>query len=201
MLTACIVYIPGSAGNLLARCLSLDPTTVPYGKALSAKDRLLEYNNWNNKDWVSSEVGLEIPYMRGHGDFYTHETDMQKLVHRLHPDQFIDGKENIWTGDYQWQNLIFIAPDDIETIKKLAETKRTDMDHNSLLNKQLKMYQSLLQESTYTINFTDLLAYDTFSAEVEKICSIIDVVYYKDYVKQIWHKWHKETTHLVWLPK
>ena len=28
-----------------------------------------------------------------------------------------------------------------------------------------------------------------------------NVTYYKDYVKQIWDKWYKETTDLVWLPK
>ena len=201
MLTACIVYIPGSAGNLLARCLSLDPTTVPYGKALSAKDRLLEYNNWNNKDWVSSEVGLEIPYMRGHGDFYTHETDMQKLVHRLHPDQFIQGKENLWTGSYQWQHTIFIEPDNIDTIKKLAQTKRTDMDHLAFMNTEMEMYNSLKADATHTVNFTNLLTYNTFSNTVENICSLIDVIYYKDYVKQIWNKWYKETVRLVWLPK
>ncbi len=201
MLTACIVYIPGSAGNLLARCLSLDPTTVPYGKALSAKDRLLEYNNWNNKDWVSSEVGLEIPYMRGHGDFYTHETDMQKLVHRLHPDQFIDGKENLWTGYYQWQHTIFIKPDNIDTIKKLAQTKRTDMDHLSFINKEIEMYNSLKAHATHTVNFTNLLTYNKFSTTIENICNLIDVIYYEDYVKQIWNKWYKETVQLVWLPK
>ena len=201
MLTACIVYIPGSAGNLLARCLSLDPTTVPYGKALSAKDRLLEYNNWNNKDWVSSEVGLEIPYMRGHGDFYPHETDMQKLVHRLHPDQFIQGKENLWTGSYQWQHTIFIEPDNIDTIKKLAQTKRTDMDHLAFMNAEMEMYNSLKADATHTVNFTNLLTYNTFSNTVENICSLIDVIYYKDYVKQIWNKWYKETVRLVRLPK
>ena len=201
MLTACIVYIPGAAGNLLARCLSLDPTTVPYGKALSAKDRLLEYNNWNNKDWVSSEVGLEIPYMQGVGDFYTHETDTQKLVHRLHPDQFIDGQKNLWTGSYQWQHTIFIEPDDIDTIKKLAQTKRTELDHLSFINTQIEMYKRLSHNATYTVDFTDLLTYNTFSNTVEKICSLIDVVYYKNYVEQIWHKWHKETVQLVRLPK
>lgn len=201
MLTACIVYIPGSAGNLLARCLSLDADTVPYGKKILAENRAIEYNNWNNEDWSKSEVSLEIPYMNGIGDFFTHETGCLKLVHRLHPDQFIDGKDNLWTGEHQWQNVIFIAPDDIDIIKKLAETKRTDIDHNSYFNNQMEMYQSLIEESTYTINFTDLLAYNTFSSAVEKICNVIDVVYYEDYVKQIWHKWHEETTHLVRLPK
>ena len=154
MLTACIVYIPGAAGNLLARCLSLDPTTVPYGKALSAKDRFLEYNNWNKKDWVSSEVDIEIPYMKGIGDFCTHETDELKLVHRLHPDQFIDGKENLWTGSYQWQHTIFIEPDDMDTIKKLAQTKRTDLDHLAFINKEIEMYNSLKADASHKVNFT-----------------------------------------------
>lgn len=201
MLTACIVYIPGAAGNLLARCLSLDPTTVPYGKALSAKDRALEYNNWNNKNWISSEVDLEIPYMKGIGDFFTHETDSHKLVHRLHPDQFIDGKEHLWTGEYQWQHTIFIVPDDIDTIKKLAQTKRTDLDHLAFINKEIEMYNSIKHDATHKVNFTALLAYDTFSAVVKEICNMIDVVHYKDYVENIWYKWYKETTHLVRLPK
>jgi len=201
MLTACIVFIPGAAGNLLARSLSLDPTTVPYGKAQSAEDRLLEYNNWNNKDWVSSEVGLEIPYMQGIGDFFTHETDEQKLVHRLHPDQFIDGKQNLWTGSYQWQHTIFIEPDDIDTIKKLASTKRTDIDHLAFMNKEIEMYNSLKSGATHTVNFSDLLSYNTFSNAVEKICSLIDVVYYENYVEQIWNKWYKESVQLVRLPK
>jgi len=201
MLTACIVYIPGSAGNLLTRCLSLDLSTVTFGKATTLNGKFQEYNNWNSKNWLKTETELEVGYQKGEGDFFVHETNSLKLIHRLHPDQFIDGKLNLWTGDYQWQNLIFIAPDDMETIKKLAETKRPDLDHNDFLNSQIKMYHSLVQESTYTINFTALLAYATFSAEVEKICNIIDVVYYRDYVKEIWYKWHKETTHLVRLPK
>ena len=201
MLTACIIYIPGSAGNLITRCLSLDESTVPFGKATTVKGKLQEYNNWNSKNWIKTETELEVGYQKGEGDFFVHETNPLKLIHRLHPDQFIDGKDNLWTGDYQWQNLIFIAPDDMETIKKLAETKRTDLHHNNFLDSQIKMYHSLVQESTYTINFTALLAYDTFRKEVEKICNIIDVVYYKEYVKQIWYKWHKETTRLVRLPK
>ena len=139
--------------------------------------------------------------MQGKGDFFEHETNPLKLIQQLHPDQFIDGKDNLWTGDYQWHNLIFIAPDDIDTIKKLALAKRTDLYHNKLFDSQLEKYNNLLPEATHIINFTDLLLYDTFSLHVEELCSNINVTYYKDYVKQIWDKWYKETTDLVRLPK
>jgi hypothetical protein len=201
MLTACIIYIPGSAGNLLTRCLSLDESTVPFGKATTAKGKLQEYNNWNSSNWIESETKLEVGYQKGQGDFFVHETDPLKLIHRLHPDQFIDGKNNLWTGDFKWQNLIFIAPDDIDTIKKLAGAKRTDMDHNQIFKSQMNMYTSLLPEASYIIKFTDILTYNTFSAEVEKLCDLIGVSYYQTYVKQLWDKWYKETTDLVWLPK
>ena len=201
MLTACIIYIPGSAGNLLTRCLSLDESTVPFGKATTAKGKLQEYNNWNSSNWIESETKLEVGYQKGQGDFFVHETDPLKLIHRLHPDQFIDGKNNLWTGDFKWQNLIFIAPDDIETIKNLAGAKRTDMDHNQIFKRQMEMYNSLLPEASYIIKFTNILTYDNFSAEVEKLCDLIGVTYYQIYVKQLWDKWYEETTALVWLPK
>jgi|TARA_R110000823_G_C15724598_1_gene479039 hypothetical protein len=201
MLTACIIYIPGSAGNLLTRCLSLDDSAVPFGKATTAKDKLQEYNNWNSSNWIESETELEVGYQKGEGDFFVHETNPLKLIHRLHPDQFIDGKNNLWTGDFKWQNLIFIAPDDIETIKNLAGAKRTDMDHNQMFKRQMEMYNSLLPEASYIIKFTNILTYDNFSAEVEKLCDLIGVTYYQIYVKQLWDKWYEETTALVWLPK
>ena len=89
MLSACIVYIPGSAGNLLTRCLSLDETVVPFGVAISAKDKFEEYNNWNSNDWIGSETTLKIGYMQGKGDFFEHETNPLKLIQQLHPDQFL----------------------------------------------------------------------------------------------------------------
>ena len=69
MLSACIIYIPGSAGNLLVRCISLDSTSVPYGLALTPEDKFKEYNNWDSSNWIASEENLEIDYMLGKSDF------------------------------------------------------------------------------------------------------------------------------------
>jgi hypothetical protein len=201
VLSACIIYIPGSAGNLLVRCISLDRTSVPYGLALTPEDKFKEYNNWNSINWISSEENLDIDYMTGKSDFFVHETANTKLIHRLHPDQFVDGARNLWTGDYQWKNIIIINPDNEKIIKDLARIKRTDLEHNNLFTEQMYLLQPLMNTATYVLNFTDMLDWNTFDEHVKNLCNILDVEYYNDYVKQLWDNWYKETIKLVELPK
>ena len=197
MLTACIVYVQGSAGNLLARCLSLDAGTVPYGKKIHAENRVLEYNNWDSTFWTSSEVDLEIEYMRGTAPYHQHETSALKLVHRLHPEQFLDGERTLWTADYKWENLIFIEPNDIDIITKLATLKRTDLEHETQIKKELKTYKTLISQATYILPFTDMFDESKFYKHIQTLCATIDVIYYEEYVKQIWTKWYDETCKLI----
>lgn len=197
MLTACIVYVQGSAGNLLARCLSLDANTVPYGEKIHAENRVVEYNNWDSTKWTNSEIELEIDYMRGTVPYYRHETCALKLVHRLHPGQFLNGEKTLWTGDYRWENLIFIEPDDIDTVTKLATLKRTDLVHKTQIKKELEIYNNLLPQATYILPFTDMFDELKFYKHIQTLCTTIDVIYYEEYVKQIWTKWYDETCKLI----
>lgn len=197
MLTACIVYVQGSAGNLIARSLALDPTTVAYGHANSAAGRAIEYANWDSTNWTQSEKQLEIDYLRGDAEFVTHEKNEQKLVHRLHPAQFVDGSNILWTGEYNWQNLIFIVPDDIETITKLAQRKRTDLNHKSQITKETQIWNNLVEQATYKVNFTELLDDQKFYMHIDNLCAIINVNYYPELVKKIWTKWYTETCKLI----
>lgn len=197
MLTACIVYVQGSAGNLVARSLALDPTTVAYGQSNNAVDRAVEYANWNSANWTQSEKQLEIDYLRGDAEFVSHEQSEQKLVHRLHPAQFVDGSKILWTGEYTWQNLIFIVPDDIETITKLAQRKRIDLDHQSQITKETQIWNNLVEQATYKVNFTELLDDQKFYMHIDNLCAIINVNYYPELVKKIWTKWYTETCKLI----
>jgi len=197
LLTACIVYVQGSAGNLVARSLTLDPDTAPYGKAITAKERLEEYNNWNSDNWSLSEKHLNINYVRGEGNFTDYEQSTTKLVQRLHPIEFLIGEQTLWTGDYKWKNLIFIQPNDISTITRLAASKRNDLNHKSQIKEELETYKKLLPQATYTLPFTDLLDKSKFCNHIQSLCETIDVKYYQDYVKQIWTKWYNETCKLI----
>lgn len=202
MLSACIIYLPGSAGNLLVRCISLDRTAVPYGLALTPEDKFKEYNNWNSSNWKSSEDNLDIDYVTGKSDFFVHETANTKLIQRLHPDSFNDGARNLWIGNHQWKNIIIINPDNEKIIKDLARTKQTlRRPHNSFFTEQMYLLTPLMNTATYVLNFTDMLYWGTFDEHVKKLCNILDVEYYNDYVKQLWDNWYKETNKLVELPK
>ena len=197
MLTACIVYVQGSAGNLLARCLTLDTSTVGYVNADTTQKRFELYNNWDSANWTKSEVGLEIDFATGDGDFYPHEDSQQKLIYRCHPLQYIAGCENCWNGDVQWKDIIKVnlQSDDIETITNLASKKRTDLKHNKQISKELEAYDKI--RSTQSIDFKTILNQRQFLGQIEKIASVLDVEYYPIYVKQMYELWHKETMVLL----
>ena len=170
------MYVQGCAGNLVARCLSLDASTVPYGEKIHAENRVVEYNNWNSDDWTSSEINLEIDYMRGTVPYHRHETGALKL---------------------KWENLIFIEPNDIDTSTKLATLKRTDLDHKKQIKKELEIYNNLLPQATYILPFTDMFEESKFYKHIQTLCARLDIIYYEEYVKQIWTKWYDETCKLI----
>ena len=198
MLTACIVFIPGSAGNLLQRSLSLDPATVPYGKAITAKDRFIEYNNWDSNNWTESEIHLDVDFKTIPDTYVNHEISEEKLIHRLHPEQYEDGELTLWNASYKWKNKIFIEVDneDIEFVTHLAQLKRRDLQHIVQIPNEIKAYNRLIDQATYIINFKTFFDNEKFYKETEKICSTIDVNYYDEYVKEIHKKWIDETCKL-----
>ena len=197
MLTACIVYVQGSAGNLLARCLTLDTSTVGYVNADTTQKRFELYNNWDSTNWTKSEKGLEIDFVTGAGDFYPHEDSEQKLIYRCHPLQYVAGCENLWNGDIQWKDIIKInlQSDDVETITNFAAKKRTDLDHGRQIAKELKAFDSIIP--TQSIDFKTILNQSEFLAQIEKLAGILDVEYYPEYVAQMYELWHKETMVLL----
>ena len=197
MLTACIVYVQGSAGNLLARCLTLDTSTVGYVNADTTQKRFELYNNWDSTNWTKSETGLEIDFVTGVGDFYPHEDSGQKLIYRCHPLQYISGCENLWNGDVQWKDIVKInlQSDDIETITNFAAKKRTDLDHGRQIAKELEAFDNI--SPTQSIDFKTILNQSEFLEQIEKLAGILNVEYYPKYVKQIYELWHKETMLLL----
>jgi len=197
MLTACIVYVQGSAGNLLARCLTLDTNTVGYVNADTTQKRFALYNNWDSTNWTKSEVDIEIDFVTGAGEFYHHEDSQQKLIYRCHPLQYFLGCDTLWNGDVKWKDIVKInlETDDIETITKLASKKRTDLNHNSQIAKELEAFNTI--RSTQSIDFKTILNQNQFLEQIEKLASILDVEYYPKYVKQIYDLWHKETMLLL----
>lgn len=208
MLTAPIIYLQGSGGNLVARSLTLDPDTVPYlpkhlvHTALTEKytteQRFVLYNNWNHKDWIQSE-DLFIQYHCPAGDTALMQLTPLKLIQTFHPKQFEDGeKHGTWGHNPYWQDIIFIDHDekDIDAITNYASLKRQDMpDHTKqVYDVELDCFENLKSEKSNAvkIHWQQLQTAKHFCEGIKSIAEHIGVEFYHDPVLALWSKWNDE---------
>ena len=213
MLTAPIIYIQGSGGNLVARSLTLDPTTVPclpkdllhtaLDKHYTTDQRFKMYNNWNHKDWSKSEQ-LFIKYHCPPGDTSVVQATTLKLISTFHPKQFQDGERyGTWGSDPYWDSIIFIdyEEEDVPMITKLAGLKRLDMPGHEaqVYNVELSCIQKLMADkpSHLSIHWRQLRTLEDFCAGIESLAEKLDVNFYPDFVKELWQCWDKQNKLLM----
>jgi len=217
LLTAPIIYIQGSGGNLLARSLTLDPATVPYlsvnllhtalNTTYTVEQRFDMYNNWNHKDWAESEK-LFIQYHHPPGDTATYQLTDLKLISTFHPKQFEDGEfYGTWGIDPYWQDIIFIdyEKENVKEITNLAKLKRRDMpDHaQQVYNVELECFKELRKNKTQglSIHWDHFKTSEQFCKGIDKICQKIGIKFYENYVSKLWSNWDRENEKLLNLKK
>lgn len=215
MLTAAIIYIQGSGGNLLARSLALSEQTIPFLPkqfantqplaVLSEKKRLLYYNNWDYKNWIQSETEIDLWYHTGLTDFVDYELSPYNLIDRFHPAQFKydTDKKLLWTDITNWKNLIFIdyQEEDLKTIVAYASLKRKDLQHKlqiemaeiSALNNLLAQFGS----DNIVIRWKDMLQLETYLNVVGTIANKLNITLNLELVKNLWIKWYKHNQLLL----
>lgn len=205
-MTAPIIYLQGSGGNLVARSLTLDPETVPYlpenllSTALtehySVETRYRMYDNWDHEDWSKSER-LCIKYHEPPGTTSTFEDTPLKLISTFHPKQFEDGERyGTWTHKCYWEHLIFIAYEyeDVEQIIQFAKSKRRDRSHEDQVKRiELDCIKKLMQDKPQhlSIHWHQLQKQDAFLEGIEYLADKICVDFYPDYVAKLWSSWDK----------
>ena len=213
MLTAAIVYVQGSGGNLLARALSLDPKTVAYlpenlaiqqsTYSLDSAERLAWYNNWNAQNWTHTEKEIDIWYHTGLTDFVNYETSELKLIDRFHPLMFENETKQatLWDSVNRWQHVIFIKYQDasLDKIIQLAKLKRTDLTHRYQIPKEIESFQRLTASIPKHLDiwWEDLLHLDSFISSVKNIAFQINIEFNVDLATTLWQDWHKNTTLLT----
>ena len=212
MLTAPIIYLQGSGGNLVARSLTLDPNTVPYlpehllHTALTEKytteQRFGLYNNWNHNDWSQSEQ-LFIQYHCPAGDTALFQLTPLKLIQTFHPKQFEDGETyGTWGSDPYWKDIIFIDYDekDVDTITKYASHKRKDMPGHAkqVYNIELDCIENLMSEKSNAvkIHWQELQTAKQFCKAIKMIAEHIGIEFYNDHVMALWRNWNSENKRL-----
>tara|TARA_B100001287_G_C22680486_1_gene530075 strand:+ start:871 stop:1548 length:678 start_codon:yes stop_codon:yes gene_type:complete len=208
LLTAPIIYVQGSGGNLLARCLTLDSATVPYlprelmhsalDTTYTAEQRLAMYNNWDHRDWKNCEQ-MFIQYHEPPGDTAKFQASHLKLIATFHPKQFEDGEfYGTWGVDPYWQHIIFIDydKDDLKQITNFATKKRTDMSHLHQIHEvEIGCIQKLKNNKpkSLSIHWQELQKANDFCVGVKSLCDKLDVIFYENAVREIWQKWTSES--------
>ena len=210
MLTAPIIYLQGSGGNLVARSLTLDQTTVPYlprhllhtalNTTYTTEQRFKFYNNWSHRDWTNSEQ-LFIEYHEPPGDTSKLQATELKLIATFHPQQFADGeKYGTWGTDPYWQNIVFIDYDekDVKDITKFARLKRKDMPGHEaqVYNVEIDCIKKLMADKKEKVNihWQKFKTAEDFCTAIESICERLQVSFHKDLVAELWKCWNRENS-------
>lgn len=209
MLTAMIVYLQGSGGNIVARSLALDPDTVPFVPqnlapeqhqlSMSTPHRLQLYNNWNSQDWAQTEHELKIWYHPGVTDFVAYEQSPLKLIDTFHPRAFLDEsqKQQLWHSNTQWQQCVLIDwdPDDLPEIMLLARLKRRDMCHIEQIKQQeLTAFAQVKQlPNFHCIHWKDMLQLDSYIFAIMQLANKLNLHLDTDAVRLLWTSWKQHT--------
>jgi len=208
LLTAPIIYVQGSGGNLLARSLTLDSATVPYlprellntalDTTYTTEQRLALYNNWDHRDWKKSEQ-MFIQYHEPPGDTAKFQATELKLISAFHPKQFADGEQyGTWGVDPYWKDIIFIDydKDDLPQIINFANKKRPDMQHTyQIKNVEIECIEKLKENKSksLSIHWHQFQKVDDFCAGVKFLCDKLNLIFCENGVREIWEKWTNES--------
>ena len=124
MLKATIIYLPGAAGNMLYKTLTLSEKTITgtsgrdlneYEKKLTAEEKFNQYSSWDSQHWKKEELKHCLNFKLGLADFYYYEQCKLWLIDHWHPVEFYNQYiTNILWGDkfYEKVILIQVTPDD-----------------------------------------------------------------------------------------
>jgi hypothetical protein len=213
MLKAAIVYVQGSAGNLLSRTLSLSEQTVAIVPkslaveqptlALTAAERFALYNNWNSDNWTKTEKDIGIWYRTGDQDFVNYELSPLGLIDQFHPEQFEteNRQQVLWNNINSWQHLIFIKyqANSLDTIIKLAELKRKDLSHcKQIVNSELDAFDRLTSAYTgITVNWEDMQQLGSYLECIANVSQQLNIAVDPCWATTLWTSWRQATDTLL----
>jgi len=214
MLTAAIVYVPGSGGNLLARTLSLASGTVAYLPDTLAADqttldlvpeqRFKLYNNWNHSNWANTETSIRLWYHCGLNDFVNYELSSLKLVDQFHPAMFAyeTQRQILWNSVAAWENLVFIKyrPESLSQIINLAQVKRKDLTHAHQINTtELNCFVQLQEQHPehLAIWWEDMLQLDSYIKSIKLLAEQLGIRVDLELATQLWQSWNYNTNLII----
>jgi hypothetical protein len=210
-LKVAVVYVQGSAGNLLARALSLSEQTIPYCKKedallqhnmdMSVSDRFKLYSNWDHSNWQLGETEIGMWYRHGLNDFVNYEKSSKHAVCQFHPAEFCNEnfRKVLWNDISAWENILLIDFED-ESLDKIIESatkKRANLDHKSqIYSNELAKFSLIKQDvkELILVRWEDLLNLDSFVNVIHTVSKQIGLSdINNEFVIKLWEKWKYES--------
>jgi len=211
MLKATIIYLPGSAGNMLYKTLTLSEKTITgtsgrdlneYEKELTAEEKFNRYSIWDSQNWKKEETKDCLNFKLGLVDFYHYEQCKLWLIDHWHPVEFYNQyTTNMLWGDkfYEKVILIQVAPDHKEFLINNQSTKQYHIDFDNEYQHQIKL-QNMFEDQLLVIPFDSFLNKDTYLYQIGLLDTKLNLQLNTDLVVKLWQNWFKESSR-VWSPQ
>jgi hypothetical protein len=208
MLKATIIYLPGSAGNMLYKTLTLSEKTITgtsgrdlneYEKQLTAEEKINRYSTWDSKNWKKEEIKDSLNFKLGLVDFYHYEQCKLWLIDQWHPVEFYNHyTTNILWGDNFYEKVISIqvTPDHKDFLINNQGTKIYSIDFDDEYHHQLKL-QNMFQDRLLLIPFDSFFDEHTYLDQIILLDTQLNLKLDMSLVAKLWQNWFRES-YRVW---
>jgi hypothetical protein len=208
MLKATIIYLPGTAGNMLYKTLTLSEKTITgthgqdpleYNKKLTAQQKFSRYATWDATNWKQTERKDLLSFKQGLVDFYHYDQSTLWLIDHWHPVEFAQQyqAQNLWDNSF-YEHIVFVDVDNAhrEFLLKNQTAKRYNLDFDRE-HAQLKEFQTKFSNIALTIPFASFLSQHTYLTEIQNLNQQLNLELRMDLVVELWQLWFRESQ-LVW---
>jgi hypothetical protein len=208
MLKATIIYLPGSAGSMLYKTLTLSEKTITgtrgqdpeeYNKKLSAREKFSRYMTWDSKDWKTQERKDRLGYADGCTDFYHYENCDLWTIDSWHPQEFFNQytQKTLW-GEKFYEKVVSIQVGtehkEFLLANQTAKGYSLDFDQEyQYLDTLCSMFGNIL----LTIPFDSFFDRTQYLNEIARLDTELDLELDLNLVGDLWELWFKESL-LIW---
>jgi len=208
MLKATIIYLPGSAGNMLYKTLTLSEKTITgtkgqdlneYKKKLTAQEKFNRYMTWDSTDWKKAESKDRLSYTIGAIDFYHYEDCELWTIDNWHPMEFYTHhtQKLFWSKKFYEKVIsIQVGLEHKEFLLKNQSAKVYNLDFDS-------EYQCMSEISNMFRDILLPLPFDSFFDrtqylnQISKLNTELDLELDLNLVNDLWKFWFKQSS-MAW---
>jgi len=208
MLKATIIYLPGSAGSMLYKTLTLSEKTITgtrgqdldeYKKKLTAQEKFNRYMTWDSTDWKKAERKDRLSYTIGAIDFYHYEDCELWTIDNWHPLEFYSHytQKILWGKKfYEKVILIEVGPEHKEFLLKNRATKVYSLDFDNEYQ-CLTEISNMLKDISLTVPFDSFFDRTQYLNQIAKLDLELDLELDLNLVDDLWRLWFKQSS-MTW---